>query len=53
MIPADIDASLSSEPLLESLEDGFSPPHHDEAQPAPAPAEIPEPEALLTNKSLF
>ena len=51
MIPADIDPSLSSEPLLESLEDGFSPPHHDEA-PA-QPVLVPEPEAALSDKSLF
>jgi hypothetical protein len=53
MIPADIDPSLSSEPLLESLEDGFSPPHHDDAPALPATAEVPEPESLLTSKSPF
>jgi len=54
MIPADIDPSLcSGEPLLESLEDGFSPPHHEEGHAVPPATEVPEPEALLTNKSLF
>jgi hypothetical protein len=54
MIPADIDPSLSSgEPRLESLEDGFSPPHHEEAEGVPPTAEVPEPEALLTTKSPF
>jgi hypothetical protein len=52
MIPADIDASLSSgEPRLESLDDGFSPPPHEDTE-LPA-AEVPEPEALLTSKSPF
>jgi hypothetical protein len=51
---ADIDPSLRSEPLLESLEDGFSPPH---CQPQPAAAHdgapaLP-PEQALSEKSLF
>jgi hypothetical protein len=56
MIPADIDASLSTgEPLLDSLDDGFSPPPQeqpqwdDEAGWATGRA----PEAQLLPKSLF
>ena len=53
MIHADIDPSLRAEPLLESLDDGFSPPAQatDEApaqQPGPAPAE-----PVLGGKSPF
>jgi hypothetical protein len=51
---AEIDPSLRSEPLLESLEDGFSPPY---CQPQPAAAHdgapaLP-PEQALSEKSLF
>lgn len=39
MTPSDIDPSLrAAEPLLESLEDGFSPPIVKEAQQDPAPS---------------
>lgn len=55
MIPNDIDPSLrAGEPLLESLEDGFSPPVHD-APPQPAAdadAALPA-EAALGPKSAF
>jgi hypothetical protein len=54
MIPADIDPSLcAGEPLLDSLDDGFSPPVREQAQvPAqPDPAEASE--ATLGPKSAF
>jgi len=36
MIPADIDPSLcTGEPLLERLDDGFSPPNHETTDPPP------------------
>jgi hypothetical protein len=56
MIYSDIDPSLcTSEPLLERLDDGFSPPSHDEhdtvsTEPASTSA---RPEFTLTTKSPF
>lgn len=43
MIPYEIDSSLHpSEPLLETLDDGFSPPHHDDiAAPSQKHIELP------------
>lgn len=33
---ADVDPTLcTAEPVLETLDDGFSPPHHEVPQPAP------------------
>jgi hypothetical protein len=54
MIPADIDPSLcAGEPLLESLDDGFSPPPRDEA-PGEAQSDAPQPADLaLGPKSPF
>ena len=38
MIPYDIDPSLyTGEPAPPLLDDGFSPPHHDDADPMPLP----------------
>lgn len=56
MIPDDIDPSLcAGEPLLDSLEDGFSPPARDddgEGTAAP-PAPGQPPESTLGHKSPF
>lgn len=53
MNPADIDPSLRAEPLLESLDDGFSPPaRDDETPPAGATAPLPA-EPTLGAKSPF
>lgn len=51
---ADIDPSLcTAEPVLEKLDDGFSPPAADErASPQPQPQPAPAPPVLGT-KSLF
>lgn len=50
---ADIDPSLcAGEPLLESLDDGFSPPAADEQPPQPDAAPLP-PELALGTKSPF
>lgn len=56
MIPYDIDPSLhSAEPEPEVLEDGFSPPHHDEPVVAVQPEAIPvaAPDPALQGKSPF
>ena len=55
MISADIDPSLcSGEPLLDSLEDGFSPPHQDEGDAPHAAHPVPPgAEPVLTPKSPF
>lgn len=55
MIPADIDPSLcSGEPRFERLDDGFSPPPQQAAQPAPADRSPAQPAApALGAKSLF
>ena len=53
---ADIDPTLcTAEPALETLDDGFSPPHHDEEPRPPAPGiATPEaPECVLGSKSPF
>lgn len=42
MNPADIDPSLRAEPLLESLDDGFSPPAQEDA-----PAEAQDPDSPI------
>jgi hypothetical protein len=54
MIAADIDPSLrTGEPLLERIDDGFSPPAHG-TQPAPLSPAAPEPAApALGAKSPF
>ncbi|HET8745167.1 MAG TPA: hypothetical protein VFM98_06165 [Ramlibacter sp.] len=54
MMPNDVDPSLcAGEPLLESLEDGFSPPAH-APEAAPPEAEPRQPaEAALGPKSPF
>jgi hypothetical protein len=52
MIATDVDPSLcSGEPMLESLDDGFSPPPTDPVPPAPLDATSPEDQ--LTTKSPF
>lgn len=55
MIPNDIDPSLrAGEPLLDSLEDGFSPPPREaDAMPPPQADPGQAPEAALGNKSPF
>jgi hypothetical protein len=55
MITNDIDPSLcAGEPLLETLDDGFSPPQRDAASPAAGQAESSEPaEPALGPKSPF
>jgi hypothetical protein len=55
MIPNDIDPSLrAGEPLLESLDDGFSPPQRDTDSVAPADADPGQPpERALGPKSPF
>jgi hypothetical protein len=55
MITHDIDPSLcAGEPLLETLDDGFSPPQHEPAAPPGAQAESSEPAApALGPKSPF
>jgi hypothetical protein len=55
MIPADIDPSLcTAEPLLESLDDGFSPPPRaDETQQQALPASPLPTEPALGTKSPF
>ena len=56
MIPYALDPSLhAAEPEPDVLDDGFSPPHHDEpapASPGAAPAET-APDAALSGKSPF
>lgn len=53
MIAADIDASLcTGEPVLETLDDGFSPPTADPVPPALGDAAEP-PEAQLGTQSPF
>ncbi|HVE54360.1 MAG TPA: hypothetical protein VNB23_13345 [Ramlibacter sp.] len=50
----DIDPSLcASEPLLDSLNDGFSPPATGDAGAQPQPAQCRPPEPALGAKSLF
>lgn len=47
MIPYGIDPSLhAAEPEPPRLDDGFSPPHHDEAGEGAGPQAPPDPEAL-------
>jgi hypothetical protein len=47
MIPNDIDPSLrTGEPMLESLDDGFSPPTHDTQPPQAAGQEAAAPPEL-------
>jgi hypothetical protein len=55
MSPADIDPSLrAAEPLLESLDDGFSPPPQEQTPRAAQEQGAPEqPERALGPKSLF
>jgi hypothetical protein len=55
MIPADIDPSLcTGEPLLERLDDGFSPPNHETTDPPPAePSGAPPADLALPPKSPF
>lgn len=55
MIPNDVDPSLrAGEPLLESLDDGFSPPHRaDERAPVPPSESGEPPELALGPKSPF
>jgi hypothetical protein len=55
MIPNDVDPSLcAAEPLLESLEDGFSPPARESDTSPPTPADAAEPaESALGPKSPF
>jgi len=55
MIPNDIDPTLrTGEPLLESLEDGFSPPLRDNAcSPAPEAGTGESPELALGTQSPF
>jgi hypothetical protein len=55
MIPNDVDPSLcAGEPLLESLEDGFSPPTHQaEGMPVPPAQPGQPPESVLGPKSPF
>lgn len=55
MIPYEIDPSLhSAEPEPQVLEDGFSPPRHEEPAVAGAPAaQAPAAEAALPGKSPF
>ena len=55
MIPNDIDPSLcAGEPLLDTLEDGFSPPQRDaEATPPPEAESGEAPELALGTKSPF
>ena len=53
MIHADIDPSLRAEPLLESLDDGFSPPPPGTDEPAAQqPGTVPA-EPVLGGKSPF
>jgi len=52
MTPADIDPSLCTEPVLESLDDGFSPPATRVAEAVPAlpeqePASLSSPQGPL------
>lgn len=55
MSPNDIDPTLrTGEPLLESLDDGFSPPRRDnEGSPAPQPDPGQPPEFALGPQSPF
>jgi hypothetical protein len=54
MIPADIDPSLcAGEPLLDSLEDGFSPPVRNPTAAEVPPATAEPPEATLGPQSAF
>lgn len=54
MIPADIDPSLcAGEPLLDSLEDGFSPPVRNPATAEGQPATSEPSEATLGPQSAF
>jgi hypothetical protein len=54
MIPYDIDPSLhASEPQLETLEDGFSPPPADEFEPEFDEPFEPHIELALAEQSLF
>jgi len=53
-MPNDVDPSLcAAEPLLESLEDGFSPPAHAPEAPASAAEADQPPELALGTKSPF
>ncbi|WP_186510722.1 hypothetical protein [Caenimonas sedimenti] len=55
MMAADIDPTLcTAEPVLETLDDGFSPPHHEEPAP-PAPGHVAPggAECVLGSKSPF
>lgn len=57
MIPYDLDPSLhAAEPEPDMLDDGFSPPHHDEPEAAAPPGAVPAqtgPDAALSGKSPF
>jgi hypothetical protein len=57
MIPYDLDPSLhAAEPEPDVLDDGFSPPHHDEPEAAAPPGAVPAqtgPDAALSGKSPF
>ena len=54
MIPYDIDPSLhTGEPEPAQLDDGFSPPHHEDAAEAPQPAPQGQAEAALGEISPF
>jgi hypothetical protein len=51
MTPADIDPSLCDQPLLEGLDDGFSPPVHEDASSEERREE--QPECVIGPKSAF
>jgi hypothetical protein len=53
MTPQDIDPSLCAEPLLESLDDGFSPPADAQAQESTDSAKTEPADRLLSPKSPF
>jgi hypothetical protein len=54
MIPYDIDPSLhTAEPEPQQLDDGFSPPHHGEPEPAVRPVPATGTDAALGEKSPF
>lgn len=53
MIHADVDPSLRAEPLLESLDDGFSPPAHTPDETPAEHAVQPPAEPALGTKSPF
>ena len=51
---ADIDPTLCpAEPVRETLDDGFSPPHHEEPAPPPGQAARDPADCLLGSKSPF